>query len=130
MESGLHYHIHKIPPQVPIPGQINPVYAPIPLLENSFQYYPSTKPRSSNLSCSLQFLHQTIYAPLLSPVPVICPANLILIDLITQITTGEECHHKAPNYAVFSSLLSLAPSQSQISSSAPYSHSGHVPPSV
>jgi hypothetical protein len=59
-----------------------------------------------------------LYTPLLSPIRTTCPANLILLDLITQIF-GEEYRSLSSQYAVFSTPLLPLPSSAQISFSAP-----------
>jgi hypothetical protein len=42
--------------------------------------------KPSKWSISLRYPHQTLYAPLLSPVWATCPTSLILFDLMTWIT--------------------------------------------
>jgi len=39
-DPKIRYRIHKRPPFVRTPSQINPIHAPIPLLEDPFQYHP------------------------------------------------------------------------------------------
>ena len=46
-------------------------------------------PGSSKWALSLRFLHQTLYAPLLSPYVLHAPTYIIL-DLITLIIFGEQ----------------------------------------
>jgi len=48
-------------------------------------------PRSPKWSLSLRFSHQKpVSTSSLLPICVLCPAHLILLDLITQIIFGEE----------------------------------------
>jgi hypothetical protein len=53
----VHYHIQKSPPSILIMGQINLVHAPIQLLEDLFQYWPSIYVQVFKRSLSLPFLH-------------------------------------------------------------------------
>ena len=48
-----------------------------------------------------------LYTPLLSPISATCPANLIVIDFITQTILGESANHEAPYCVVFSIPLHL-----------------------
>ena len=49
---------------------------PVTILYNAFQYYPSSKPKSSKECLSFRFPHRTLYAPFLSPLRATRPANL------------------------------------------------------
>ena len=77
------YSIRKSLPPVSIPSEVTPVHAPFPLSEDQFLI----------LSCHLClclasvsfhsfFPTKTVYAALVSSVRAICPAFLILLDLI------------------------------------------------
>jgi hypothetical protein len=65
------------------------------------------------------FLTKTLYAPLLSRIRALCPARLILIDLVTRIIFGEE--YKLWSYSLcFFIQSTFTPSiLRQISSCAP-----------
>jgi len=64
--------------------------SPIRLPEDASQYYPPISSWVFQAVSSPQFPHQTLYAPLLSPVRAICPTHLILLDFFIRITFGEE----------------------------------------
>ena len=79
----VHYHIHKSPPLVPILSD-----------QSSPCLYPTSRrstpmPRSSKCLLCLRFPQQNPACPSL-PIRVICPAHLILLDLITRMIYGEE----------------------------------------
>jgi len=60
-------------------------------------------PGSSEWSLPFSFPTKILYAFLISSVHATCPAHLILLDLITLMTFGEEYLH----YAAFSSVPPL-----------------------
>ena len=81
----VHYRTHKRPPPVSILGQPNPVHIPTSrLLEIHPNIIHTSTPRSSQWSPSLRFPHQDPIHPLSSPIRTICPAHLILLDLVIQ----------------------------------------------
>ena len=86
-----HYRVYKSPPPVLILSQFIPVHAPhstswISILILSSHLYLGLP---SGLFPS-GFPTKTLYAPLFSPIPTTCPAHVILLDLITRITFGED----------------------------------------
>ena len=90
----VHYRTHKRPPPVSILGQPNPVHIPTShLLEIHPNIIDPSAPRSPHWSLSLQFPHQDPIHPLSSPIHATCPANLILLDIITRTILGEQ--HKS-----------------------------------
>jgi len=83
----VHYRIHNCPPPVRILSQINSVRAfTSHLLKIHFNIILGL-PNSLFLS---GFSTKTLYAPFLSPKRSTCPANLIVLDLITPVTFGEQ----------------------------------------
>ena len=68
LNPEVHCRIHKSPPPVPTPSQINPVHVPPSrLLNMHFIIILSSAPRSSKWSLSFRFFHQNpIYTSRLS----------------------------------------------------------------
>jgi hypothetical protein len=124
-----HCRAHNSLQLVPVLSQTNPGHTtrPVPLRH----ILPlSSHPR---LDIPVISFHQvsptkTLYAPLLSPILATCPVHLILFVLFTRImrSTGNKAHP----YVVISNPVLCRPSESQISSSAPYprTSSAYVPP--
>ena len=121
----VHYHTHKRPPPVPIPGQPNPVHITTShLLEIRPNIIHPSTPRSPQWSLSLRFPHQDIYTPLSSPIRATCPTHLILLNFITRTILGEQ-------YKSFSSslcnLLHSPVTSSLLGPSIPSTHCSQTP---
>ena len=87
---NVHHRIYKIPPPVPVLGQIDPVHGPRPTFWSSSLIF------SSHLRLGLPsrlfpsgFPTKTLCTLLLSPIHPTCPTHLILLDLIKRTLLGE-----------------------------------------
>jgi len=121
----VHYHIYKCPTPVPYPEPDRS--SPWPTIA----YYHLRLELPSDLFPS-GFPTKTLYTPLLSPIHASCPANLILIDLITRTILAEGYRSLTSSICIFlhSPVTSSLLDTNILLSTAPYSStsSAYVPP--
>jgi len=87
----VHYRTHRRPPPVPMLSQFDPVHTTIThLLKILLNIILPSTPGSPKWFLSSGFSSKCLYTPLLSPIRAICPAHLILLDVITRRILGEE----------------------------------------
>lgn len=87
------------------PKQTSP-HPPSYFFKIKFNIVFPSRPRSSKLSLYLRPPLNTLnlYACLFSPLRSTCPGQLILLDLITRMVSGEEYKSLSSSYSISSSL--------------------------
>jgi hypothetical protein len=84
----------------PVPARSSP-YPTSHILKTHLNIILPSAPGSPKLSRSLRFPHQNpVYATLLR-IPATCPANLILLDLITRTILGEQYRSLSSSLCIF-----------------------------
>ena len=112
MNPKAHYLTLKCPPPVPILSQLVPVHTPTSHFLKLHVYIILPPTPGSPKLFPLGFPTKTLYTPLLSPVRATCPANLIILYLITRTILGEQNRSLSSflcsflNFPVISSLSS------------------------
>ena len=120
----VYHRIHKCSPSVTILSQINPVHSCSHyFLSICFNIIIPSTSRSSSCSISLRFPHQSLYANLISHIRVTCLAYLIILDLLTLTTFGEQYRSlSSPLCSLLHSPLTSSLSDPNILLSTPFSN--------
>ena len=104
----VHYRIHKCPPPVPIPSQLDPVHTPtFNFLKIHLNNILPFSPRSPQWSLSFRFSHQN---PVYSSPPY--ALHTPLISFFSVLSPAQYCvrstNHLAPRYAIIQNTQILS----------------------